>query len=170
MVSKRVNENHCTKYCGWPIKTDHWWIIKRVKTGRDESQGKVVISTFGFLSLTWCYWGLSISLFANQRWSIRDCEKCLPGSAWLLLSKTHKDFFSALHAMPVHMPPYSFSYKDEKKSLHVLLSMSQAGPGRKILQPRTRTFSQLRRPFEGAGEARQVSLSGRAHIQSIKCW
>ena len=70
MVSKRVNENHCTKYCGWPIKTDHWWIIKRVKTGRDESQGKVVISTFGFLSLTWCYWGLSISLFANQRWSI----------------------------------------------------------------------------------------------------
>ena len=34
-------------------------------------------------------------------------------------------------------------YRGEKKKLQILLSYSQAGPGRNISQPRTKTFSRL---------------------------
>ena len=50
----------------------------------------------------------------------------------------HWDYSAGHHRLAVLC-----MYRAEKKSLYVLLSDSQAGPGRKFSQPRTKTFSQL---------------------------
>ena len=56
----------------------------------------------------------------TKRWAL-GCEKCLPGPAWLLLSKTG--------------PPFGLSlYRGANKGLFVLLSRTQAGPGRTVKQ------------------------------------
>ena len=50
-----------------------------------------------------------------------SCLAVLPDSAWVLLNKINQPFFTSL-------------YRAEKKSLQMLLSSTQAGPGRKVKQ------------------------------------
>ena len=58
-------------------------------------------------------------------------SKYYGSSLQILWKRTHNSAFELTH------------YRADKKSLYVLLSKSQAGPGRNFSQPRTNTFSQL---------------------------
>ena len=66
-------------------------------------QAATIHSLFVRAAAIECSIGIVQMYRAEKKVSVRGSQKFLPGPAWLLLSKTYKDFFSALYYVAIRL-------------------------------------------------------------------